>query len=355
MERDIESKPKKKRFSFGNFARIIIKRQKEKEADTFIIIYGQPRTGKTNLGFNILIPFLIFKRRLFRLGKDSWEVPKTWKRLLKEFFSTGAEDMTQKIKGNPDGSFEFVDEGIDVVSWHHQMEKEQQDLVDLLQKSGKKKILTILITPNMGLLTKAILARARYLFIIIDEPSKGTNYALLFKNYDNPILAENYPFGLKDMIKDLLKKPKLGEKRVFENYVLGKDRFVGKVSFKKIDQKLYNLYEKIVKDPSIMATRKKGMRISYSRFIKLQYAFDTLIYNLAKRDGKSISQIKTLLIDKFGFQLVSPELIRDHLSKTSVLEKRPHIDDSKEVLNGEEKEIIDTSQDIELEEEIGTT
>lgn len=337
---------KKKIWSFSNFSKVIVNRQVKKEADTFIIIYGLPRTGKTTLGFDILIPLLQLMRKLNRLGLSEWEVPYTWKQIFERHFAGDAEDMLRKIKELPERSFIFVDEGIDILSWHDQMAKEQQNLIELLQKAGKKRMLIIAVVPSLSLLTKPILAKAHYMFMITTEPSSKGNYAYLLKNYTNPILAENFPFGMKKIVDTVLKHPAIAEEKFFESFIVSRDRFIAKVKYKPIDRNVYELYDRLVKDPSIMRTKVKSRSVSYRVFYKLQYAFDTLIYRLKNSDDKSVMQIKNLLVDKFGNSLASTELIRDHIAKLEAMEKPPQLTDE-EILEGKEKPV--ELEDISLD------
>jgi hypothetical protein len=346
---------KRFQFTFQNFAKVICKRQNKKKADTFIIIYGLPRTGKTTLGFNILFPFLKLKRKLRRLGVSEWEIERGWKKLFRKYFATSCEDMGKKAKFNPPGSFTFVDEGLDIVSWHQRLTMEQKDLLELLQKTGKRHQLTVLITPSLSLLTKDILARAHYLFIILSEPGENGNDAYLFKNYTIPFMAEKFPFGLKKIEHDLEKFPFLSADRgSFLKYLKDRKRFMGVVKFGNIDKELYELYDKLVKEPSIMRDKRKRKMISFPRWQKLRFMFDTIVYNLYTKDNKTVTQIENLMTDKFGFTLANRELIKTHLNRMSMLEVRPDLDEKEEIIEPEikDEEIQDiTVDDLDEDEE----
>jgi len=319
----------------------------EKEADTFIIIYGLPRTGKTTLGFHLLIHYLRLKRRLYEKGKSEWKPENRWSILFKKYFAGDAEDMSKKIMRNPRGSFCFVDEGLDVVSWHHMLEREQKELLELIQKTGEKGMLTILITPSMSLLTKSILARAHYLFIIPDEPTKDGNVSLIFKNWKIPFLAEKNPFGLQDIIDKLVKHPILAEEEHFFDYLKSRRRYMGSLRFKPINRDLYELYRKLVKEPSIMRVRKKRKMVSYARYFKLRYAFETILWRLHNNDGKSFAQIERLLTDKFGNKIISRQSIISYINRISMMEKPPELSDE-EIIEVEKKE--EKFKDLTLEE-----
>jgi len=340
----------KVKFSFRNFARLVIKRQEQKKADTFIIIYGLPRTGKTVLGFKILLPYLMLMRKLCREGKSGWKIPMRWAAIFRQYFSTSAGDMIKNIKVNPPRSFNFVDEGLDVMSWLEMLKKEQKMLVELIQKSGSKLQLTILITPSLSLLTKAILARAHYLFIIVDEPKPDGNYAYLLKNYTNPILAENFPFGLKKIIKSVLKTPALGEKYQFENFLVGRDRFIGKIKFANIDKKLYDLYDKLVKTPSIERDSESMRTVPSSKYQKLMYAFDTILFNLKEVDMKPVVKIERLLRDKFGIQTIAKDSVRRRIDRMTMMQIRPRLDDAEpfeDEVESEDHEDIEVDSTLE--------
>lgn len=341
---------KKYRFTLVNFAKLVVKRQIEKDTDTFVVIYGSRRTGKTTLGFKMLFPYLTLQRKLYRNGRSSWNVPNSWKILFRNYFAGDCEDMLRKIKRNPERSFTFVDEGADVMSWHHMLEKEQQDLVELILKAGKKKLFTIFLTPTMKLLRKEVLANAHYLFIVPQEPRGGCNYAYVFRNYENPILKENIPFGFKKIEDSVLKSPMFSE-RFFDNLLMSRDRFVTKIKFTKIPENIYNLYDVMVKDPLIMKERRKRKMVSYERFYKLQYMFDNILYNLYVRDGKSLAQIENLLRDKFGDVLLTKPAIKRRLDRIMSMEKKPALSDTS-VFEGDEAKEDTELADISLDESL---
>lgn len=344
---------KKFTFSFKKFAATAALRYDKKEADTFIIIYGKPRTGKTSLGFNILIPYIhLIKKGKIQCEGKGVQIPRGWKGIFKEFFSDSAGDMIKKIKHNPKRTPVFIDEGNDVASWTHQLEREQVDLMELLQKSGERGNIILLIVPNMKLLTKNMLSRAHYLFMIIHEPKDDNNSFYLFKNHDNPILAENMPFGFPKIEKDILKYPFLSKEKHFDEYVRKSDRFIGKFHFRPVNKKIYALYKKIIKDPSIQKERKRVSVVGKDKFDKLQYAFDVLVHNLNARDNKTVAQIHTLLTDKFGFSLITKPTLSSHIDKMKMTSVRPEIGNS-EIIDEEinESEVEDIELDDELEKD----
>jgi len=340
-------KQPKYRFSFKNFAKLIYQRQVKKDADTFIIIYGIPRTGKTTLGFNILIPYIKLMKKLHKEGKTTWQPEKRWSDIMKKYFASSSGDMNKKAKNNPDGSFTFIDEGADVVSWMDLMTSEQKELLQLIQKTGKKHMLTILITPSLGLLTKYILARAHYMFILLDEPKENGNRAYLLRNYKVPFLAEKQPFGLNKIIKDLEKNPYLAQN--LDRYMIDKTRLVAVARFRKINDKLYSLYDKLVKEPSIMSEKKRVRSIPIIQYQKIKYILDTLLWRLYTNDEKSIAQIERLMTDKFGMRLASRSTIKNWIDKIMALDVKPKF--SKENAIKVEKPIkVTDTEDIDIDD-----
>jgi len=330
-----------------DFAKVVVKRQIVKKADTNTIIYGLARSGKTTLGFKILMAYLNLVKELNKLSKHDWIPEKSWIKLFKKYFASDAEDMNYKIKNNPERSFTFVDEGIDVASWQERLTKEQRELIELVQKSGKKGLMTLLLTNSMSLLTKDLLARFHYLFIIISEPTAKGNRAFLFRNYKNPFLAEKNPFGLNKLFSDIKKHPNfIDEQYKLENYLIRIKTLVGTVYFRAMSPKLYSLYEKVIKEPAIMREKKKSRTVSYYLFYKLRYMLDTLIYNLSVKDGKSMSQLERLFIDKFGNALANRALLKAHLDRLISMERPPDL--TNEDIIEKPLEILD-SEDIDLE------
>lgn len=295
------------------------------------------------LGFKLLLPFLNLKRRQFKEGKSGWNPPLKWSVLFKDYFSGSAEEMTKKLKKNPEGCFDFIDEGVDIGSWQHMLENEQKDLIEMILKAGKRKHLTILITPSMTLMRKDILTNAHYLFMLIDEPDEHGNAAYLFKNYKNPILREKMPFGFKKIEDDVMKQQFLANPDAFDRYLQHRTTFITKCRYKNINPKLYALYDKLVKEPLIMKAKSKARMVTAAKHVKLQYALDTLLYNLHERDGKSMSQIANLLIDKFGTPVISAATIRPHVERITAMTEKPEM---------EEEELIEKPQSEEDSQQI---
>ena len=345
-----------KRLTPKFFAKLAFSRYVKKRADTFVIIYGKPRTGKTNLGFNLLIPYLKICRKAYKKGLIEFNPPYYWKKIFKKYFTDSAEDMSKKLKYNEPASPVFLDEGLDILSWHDALTKEQQDLVELLMKTGKRGNFVILITPILSLLTKEILARAHYMFIIPKEFRKtGWNTALVLRNYDIPVLAEKNPFGIYTLIKKIEKHPNIfSEVENFISLTMRQKTFKGMMPFHFINPKLYELYDRLVKEPTIMKGKRRRKWVSKGRFDKLKYMLDTLLYNLHTRDGKTYAQIESLMTDKFGQVLLGRQTISKYINKILQLQVKPKLEEGEYTeeleIKKEEKEVEDlplTSEDAE--------
>lgn len=313
------------KWGFNNFAKVIVSRQIAKQSDTFIVIYGKRRTGKTTLMFKILESYLREMRRLYKAGESEWFVSNKWSDLFKRYFAMSCSDMTDKLRNNPERSVCVVDEGIDVMSWKHQMEKEQTELTELILKAGKKKNLIIFITPSLKLLTKSILSNAHYLFFIPNEHDGISNTTYLFRNYEDAIRSENIPFGFHNIQKTLLKNKYLGRRDRFASYLKRQDRYMLSCQYRPTRKDIYELYDKMVKEPFINADKNKKKYVTIQRYQKIQYALDTIFTNLYQRDGKKIAQIEQLMIDKFGTKLATRQTIKSHIDKIIAIQEKPKL------------------------------
>ena len=83
--------------SLMNLSRVIIKRQIEKNAGTNVVIYGAPRTGKTNLGLLFLVSYLKLMKQLEKKNKLEWKIPRYWKNLFKSYFAVENKQTMQQL------------------------------------------------------------------------------------------------------------------------------------------------------------------------------------------------------------------------------------------------------------------
>lgn len=331
-----------------NFVKLIIKRQTKKNAGTNVLIYGATRTGKTTLGFRILIIYLTLMKELYKRKLSEWKVPKSWKTLFINFFALNCGDMMDKLKKNPDRSFNFVDEGDDLFSWTGQLEREQRELTKLILKAGFKRLLNITVVPSISLLSKNILSQGHYLFIIPKEPNlkDNSNYALMFRNFENPILREKNPFGFF-AIERIVNKQKIYAKRDnFESLLKRSPCYVTTVKFKPINSRIYELYEKIVKSPLFEGDmERKHDVVSYARFKKLEYMFNTLLHNLFTKEDFSVARIEKNFIDKFGDCINTKARIQRALNIMAGLEIKPSL--TEKDIFAKDKKAVQEHKDVE--------
>jgi len=331
----------RERLSIKDFAKIPIIRQRESEADTFIIIYGARRTGKSTLGLKILKEYILYKKKLYakieemqeqgmELSKKwqryvqlyNWKPPARWKPLFEKHFATSTSEMAEQILKLPKGSFCFVDEGIDIASWQDMMKTEQKELMQNVLKAGERGLLTIFITPSLKLLRKEILAEAQY-FIIIPRPHRrGVGEALVLRNYDNSILREYKPFGVADLINNLTKWKRISHER-FIAKIKALPTYTGYFKYGRMDERVYELYRVMVKEPAMLLQKKETKYISKLKYDKILYALQTVLYNLYVRAGYSPKQIESLFIDKWGNKLWGISRIKTAIEKISTMAEEP--------------------------------
>jgi len=302
------------RLTLDFLARIVAYRQKHKESDTFIIIYGRRRTGKSTLGLQLLRRYLKVKNKQYREKKTTWKPEHRWAQHFQKYFAGDAMDMLKKIKSLPEESYVFVDEGVDVASWQHAMETEQKNLKELILKAGKRKLLTIFITPSLRLLSKDILAQAHYMLLIDSEPRDDKNVAHVLSNYDDPVLAENNPFGLYPIIKRIT-RAKRHVPGMLYNLISSSDSYVGSLVYKRLDTRIYELYDALVKEPLIYRQRQRTKYVSKALYDKTNYVLNTVFYNLYTKDNKSLAQLERLATDKFGNTLLSSSTIKRRINQ----------------------------------------
>jgi len=357
-----------------DFVKIIIKRQMEKSSDTFMIIYGARRTGKSTLGMQLLRRYLKLKRKiadkLAQLPEDeltdswrnykknyNWKPPNSWKQLFNNHFAASPEDLVKKIRKLPSGSFVFIDEGIDIGSWQHMMESGQIDLVELILKAGKKGLFTIFVTPSISLLRKQFLAEAHYLAVVPKEPRKGKlNIALLLRNSDVQAVRESQPFGILH-VHNLLKKSKHVSTEQYINRIRRLQSYVGHFVYGPLKPGLYELYDRLVKDPLIMKTRRRRRVVSKTKYDRLLYALQTMLYNLKVKAGYTYAQLESMLTDKWGNRLWSKDRIRAAIESMTIRTEpfdaegvEEELDDTM-LLDKAIEKIKEESRDIPLEED----
>jgi len=306
-----------------SFTRLAITEKNKYNRDCVIIIYGRPRSGKTTIGLHILSEY--FKKLHNWKGDGFFNSKKIWGEAFDNNFATSSQEAKNMFKDFSYDDFVFVDEGIDVASYHQQMTREQSNFFQLLQKTGEKRLLTIFITPSYKLLTKDILRRAHYMFVINRNPrvrkekgeSKATgNEALLYRNFEDPIRAEANPFGLNELFKKASKNKMMPLKHLYY-----KSRcMVGKMRFRWIDKDIYELYRKKIKIPQINKSYSRGS-VSRKKYNKLRYRLLTLLNNLYKKHTDNYSKISRLCYDKWGNKLASPQTIKKLIEQYQALEE----------------------------------
>jgi len=202
------------------------------------------------------------------------------------------------------------------------MSAEQSNLLQLLQKTGEKRLVIIIITPTYKMFTKRFFARSHYLFIIPSEAKLKGNYALAYKNYTDPVYAEARPYDLKELFEEAEKKRPFNIERKYTS----SDCFLDYFKYNWVDKKIYNLYCQIVKDPvrdEVIGSRS----IPYQVHMKNWYRFGVLLYNLRKylkKEGVGYkNMVSDLGFDTFGNKVITEDFIRDMVDSITALKKPP--------------------------------
>jgi len=304
-------------------SRIMRKEKEKKQCDNFVIIYGLWRSGKSNLGMRLiqhdgLISKHGYRKTLTGLSMHHELSKNWWANIFNNHYANTAGEMEAKIKVMPHGSTICVDEGADVASWHLQNTQEQSDMIRLLQKTGKLGHTTIFITPSRSLLTKNILQRAKWMFIIPFEHDGKGNHAYLYRNYSDPARAEKNPFDLNYLFDKVEKYKKMPTERI---YTIS-NRFTGTTYFRWIHPEIYDQYEKIVKDPHMFQTVRKRA-VPYRTHAQVKYALMSILSNLRTMDDKTYVMMRKLSTTRFGEVLLKEPKIKDLIAEYEGLKETP--------------------------------
>ena len=126
----------------------------------------------------------------------------------------------------------------------------------------------------------------------------------------------------------VLKMPVLGQTENFENIIRRNQCYIGKIKFRAVDQKIYDQYEKLVKEPLFYLNKEKGKSVSYARYKKLDYFFKTLLHNLYSKEEFSLKRMERNMIDKFGDTLITAPTIQKYINRMAAIENKPkHVKD----------------------------
>ena len=319
--------------------------------DTIIVIIGQRGAGKSNLGLKIISNWLEIKKEEGMIDGVNWK--KYWK----ENFALSTIDAIEKYRKLKERSFLFIDEGADVAYSSDTMTLLVRNLIKLLAKMREKKIFTIICLPFLDMLTKRVLEMTHLLIVVPYRFKDLWSYAFVYARNPNPLVSgDGYGF---DKAKKILEKGLRLDYMMSERWVVYKGEKIREVypkmmfrklmslpSFKMmfryrpVKKELENAYKKYVKS-KILNQELHTDLVPRSKFAKLEYMYNTLLYNLYEKDGKSLKQLERLHIDKFGNILLSAGTIKKRLDKMAMTEKPLSEDIIKEKIFEEEIEESD--------------
>lgn len=341
-----------KRMSVSNFIDIVTMRQTIKNQDTFILLHGVAGSGKSTLCLHLIAKYIKKKKKEFKEGKITWEPESHLSRHFRKYVASDPLEADEKIEELPAGSYLWVDEGTDTASWMDMMSKNQKEYMKTLQKSRDKKLFYLKNVPNMKLMNKNILQRSHYLLLMMGEHDGKSNTVYVFRNYDNSILRDSIPFGYKNIENDLLKNPYIDDNKTkLHNYLIRQPCCIAFFTFRAVNPKIYNLYDKLIKQPNMFKKAKKKKDIPYATYHKTKYAFDTLMYNLYNHDDKTLAQVQNLLTDKFGRALTSITSIRAWINKMAMMDVPPDVE-NKDLFEEDNKNLMKIEIDPEDEVDV---
>ena len=316
--------------------------------DTIIVIIGQRGAGKSNLGLKIVKSWLEIKREEGMIDSINWK--KYWK----ENFALSTLDAIEKYRKLEDRSFLFIDEGADVAYSSDAMTILVRNLIKLLAKIREKKIFTIICLPFLDMLTKRVLQMTHLLIVVPYRFKNLWSYAFVYARNPNPLIGGD-GFGF-DKAKKILERGLTLDYTMSERWVIYKGqrireiyprmlfrKLAGLPSFKlmfryrPVKKELEEAYKKYVKS-KVMNQEFHTDLVSRLKFEKLEYMYNTVLYNLYTKDGKSLKQLERLHIDKFGNVLLSAGSIKKRLERIEAMEKSPDREIIEEKVFAEEEE-----------------
>jgi hypothetical protein len=321
--------PKERRISFKFLAEQIVKRQGEGK-DTIIVIVGERRNGKSNFCLKLIDAFI--REKDLKYGVHwNWEL--NWPR-------TRMDALKNIAKVHP-GTFLVHDEGGDTMARSDTAEYKMKMLVKLMSKSGARQLLTIINLPDIELLNKKILNMCLWMVIIPYRYEKVCAFAFIYGKANNAFVGDK--FGIERIKRDWEGKKsfmfntqnfsgKLKLKRDGKDVIVPYDKnlfhylmkripnYLDRIIFGPADKRLEELYIKNVKNFALEAHELEDEFVRRSEYNKLEYTFDTFIYNLYLKAGMSASAMSRFMIDGRGNRLMGDSALRNRLDSISARE-----------------------------------
>jgi len=327
LNSEVKVKKKFPRFSFKYMAKKIIERQGH-DKDTIIVICGERRNGKSNWGLNLIRSFMREKKKIDPSYRWNW----------KENFPLTRNEAIEKVESLPDGSFVFYDEGIDFMYRGDTLAQMNKALIKFMAKSGKKKLLTIIILPDIFTLDVKILNMAHFLVAVPYRFEEVCAFAFIFSRSPNPFIQDKFglekikrEFASRKVRKGLRSAVMSGEISVkvkwnervtipypqeLFTFLRRMDTFLYWHSFSGVNKKFEQDYIMHVKDKQLTMKDEIAF-VKYKDWIKVCEKYETLIYNLYLKHGMKMAQIERLHINNVGMRLTNYTTLKKMIESMS--------------------------------------
>lgn len=352
------NKDKSERFSFDWIVDKIINRQKYGK-DTIIVVIGERRNGKSNFGLKLIRAYIKCRRKDNPKFKWSWSMN----------FPITRSKAIENVDKIEEKSFVCYDEAGDIAYRGDTQQLMNKKLIKFMSKSGKKKLLTLIILPDLYTLDSKILRMALMLIAVPYRYQDVCSWAFFYGKSPNPFIEDK--FGLERIKRMFMSRkmpqimtiPTMSHKMKVHHggkeieipypkplftFLKSLPTYVHSLRFTKANSKFENLYIKNVKDKQLMAHMEEDQFVKYVTYKKFLYRYAVLLYNLYVKGEISYTKLEKMHADPEGGILFGKQSIKKLIDSVSMkfdlMKKRkygitPH-------LKQEELDDIDEEKDI---------
>lgn len=311
------------RFSFKWLAQCIIKRQKQ-DKDTIMIVTGERRNGKSNWALKLVQQYISQRKKEAPDFKWNWN----------DNFPKTRQEALDNIESIPDNSFVVYDEAGDIMYSADTLNALNKKLVKFMAKSGKKGLLTIIVLPDIFMLDKKILNMALFLIAVPYRYKKVCSFAFMYGRNPNPLTQDKFGlqrikrmFESKKGVPLTSRMPTMTGKMsvVIDNkmeeipypkslftFLRSLPTFIHWHRFGKVSQRFEDAYKKNVKDKQLSMQDEFNF-ISYAEYNVIRTRYDTLLYNLNRKQELSYAQLERLHRNFRGIRLMNATTIRKRI------------------------------------------
>lgn len=322
-----ENKVRKEHFSFSYMAKKVIERQKINK-DTIIVIVGERRNGKSNWGLKLVMKYIEYIRKINPDYKWSW----------KDNFPLTRGQAMDKVEGIPEGSFIVYDEGGDVMYRGDTLSYMNKSLIKFMAKTGKKRLLTLIILPDIYLLDPKILNMAQFLVAVPYRYQDICSFAFIFGRNPNPFVQDK--FGLESIKRHFQSKKvrmslrmaqmhgklkvKRGDteveipypKELFA-YLRNLPTFLHWHRFTSVEKGFEERYIKFVKDKQL-SMKDEITFVKETDYKKMRDKYEVLLYNLYVKQGMTYAQMERMHMNDTGRRLSNAQAIKKAIETATI-------------------------------------